>query len=248
VPATGPTLVPGHFATPDDAWQRAGELVAVHDEMGAPIDVIGTFVVPPPEGPPSRDFQTLHIDFGVPVVPVAPVDIARLTALHVPASASVPLACTRFVPLRALLSGHAWPALEELVRRFVAYGDSHGARQPGTGYVEGSFARIIEAALGQRPILPSVSADPDFLCGNEFATLAEETGFFAERGLPIDAVAVEICLQPGQLLLFDNLTVAHGRRGRRAPGELHQRVFGHRALDPTEQIKLRNRLLAAFTG
>ncbi|MGI8417013.1 MAG: hypothetical protein ACR2P2_12580 [Nakamurella sp.] len=242
------TRVPGRFATPEDAWRCTDEYVAAADVVAAPIEMIGTFVVPPPAGPASRDFQTLHFDFGVPLVPFTAADVARLTALHVPASASSAQALTRFVPLRPLLSGHTWPGLEELVRRFVAYGASHGAWQPGTGYAEGSLARVIEAALGQPPALPSVSANPDFLCGTEFSTIDDETLFFAQRGLSINAVAVEVRLQPGELLLFDNLAVAHGRRGSRAPGELHQRVFGHRALDPGEQIKLRDRMLAAFTG
>ena len=240
--------VPGRFVTPADAWQRAGELVVDDLEIAAPIELIGSFVVPPLDGSSSRDFQTLHFDFGLPLVPVAPADVARLTALHIPAWALSAQALTRFVPLRALLSGHAWPDLEELVRRFVAYGDTHGAWQPGVGYAEGNLARIIEAALDQAPVLPSVRTDPAFLCGTEFSTIAEETSFFAERGLFIDAVAVEVRLEPGELLLFDNLAVAHGRRGRRAPGELHQRAFGYRALEPSEQLKLRDRVLAAFTS
>jgi hypothetical protein len=240
--------VPGRFVTPEDAWQRAGELVVDDEEVAERIEVIGSFVVPPPDGPSSRDFQTLHFDFGLPLVPIAPADVARVTALHIPASAPSARALTRFVPLRGLLGGRAWPGPAELVRRFGAYGDSHGAWQPGAGYAEGSLARIIEAALAQPPVLPSVGADTDFLCGTEFASIAEETSFFAERGVFADAVAVEVRLQPGELLLFDNLAVAHGRRGSRAPGELHQRVFGHRALAPEEQLKLRDRLLAAFAS
>lgn len=135
--------------------------------VAAPIEMIGTFVVPPPAGRVSRDFQTLHFDFGVPHVPFAAADVARLKALHVPAWVSSAQALTRFVGLRPLLSGHTWPGLEELVRRFVAYGASHGAWQPDTGYAEGSLARVIEAALGQPPALPSVSANPDFLRGTE---------------------------------------------------------------------------------
>ncbi|MEJ7744466.1 MAG: hypothetical protein WKF73_19165 [Nocardioidaceae bacterium] len=119
---------------------------------------------------------------------------------------------------------------------------------PAPGYAEGSLARIIEAALGQTPVLPGVRTNPDFLCGTEFSTMADEMLSFAQRGLLVDAVVVEVCLQPGELLLFDNLALAHGRRGSRAPGELHQRVFGHRALHPRGQIKLRDRVLASFAG
>jgi alpha-ketoglutarate-dependent taurine dioxygenase len=78
--------------------------------------------------------------------------------------------------------------------------------------------------------------------------MADEMLFFAQRGLLVDAVVMEVCLQPGELLLFDNLSLAHGRRGVRAPGELHQRVYGHRALHPGQQIKLRDSVLGAFTS
>lgn len=243
----GLTRMPGPFATPEDAWRCASSFVGA-DAIESPIEVIGNFVIPPLDSAPSRNFQTLHFDFGVPLAPVVAADVARFTALYVPVAALSARAITRFVPLCPLLGARPWPDHDELVRRFAAYGDSHGTWEAGTGYAEGSLARIIEAALGQAPVLPSVRADPDFLCGTEFSTMADEMLFFTQRGLEIDAVVIEVRLQPGELLLFDNLALAHGRRGSRAPGELHQRVFGHRALHPREQIKLRDRVLAAFTG
>ena len=96
--------MPGRFATSEDAWRCADEYVAASDVVAAPIEMIGTFVVPPPAGRVSRNFQTLHFDFGVPLVPFAAADVARLTALHVPAWVSSAQALTRFVGLRPLLS------------------------------------------------------------------------------------------------------------------------------------------------
>jgi len=46
---------------------------------------------------------------------------------------------------------------------------------------------------------------------------------------------------------IDNLAVAHGRRESRARRTAPKSVRAP-ALDPGEQIKLRDRLLAAFTG
>lgn len=244
----GLTRVKGTFATPEDAWSCARRFVDSDEGIDAPIEVIGNFVVPPPEGPSSRDFQTLHFDFGLPLVPVASADVARFTALHVPAVVPATTATTRFVPLRPLLKARSWPEPDELVSRFAAYGESHGTWETGTGYSEGSLARVVEAALGAVPALPSVRDDPGFLCGTEFATLADELRFFAQRGLRVDDVVVDVWLQPGELLLFDNLALAHGRRGSRTPGELRQRVFGHRATSPQEQITLRDRVLANFRG
>jgi alpha-ketoglutarate-dependent taurine dioxygenase len=83
------------------------------------------------------------------------------------------------------------------------------------------------------------------LCGLEFDSLSSELTFFARHGLRIHDAEIDIHLQPGELLLFDNLALAHGRRGTRQPGELRQRVFGHH-LQPAAQRKLRDHILTAF--
>jgi hypothetical protein len=242
----GLVWIRGPFARVEDAWEAAGALLDPALTAGADIEIIGEFVLPPPDGPPSRDFQTLHIDFGLPLIPGASADVARFTALHVAVDAATVQAATRLVSLRGLLGAARWPDRGELLRRFAAYGDSHGAWEDEHGYVEGSLARIVEAALGQPPALPSVKTTAGFRCGLEFARLADERAFFAERGLPLDAAETEVTLAPGQLLVFDNLAVAHGRRGRRQPGELNQRIYGHRALPPSQQAQLRDRALTAL--
>jgi hypothetical protein len=210
------------------------------------LEIIGDFLIPPTDGSPSRDFQTLHFDFGVPLIPAAKSDVARYTALHVALDSPPSEARTRLVPLDRLLGQRAWPRHDELLRRFAAYGESHGAWPGADGYVEGSLARIVEAAASHAPVLASVKDDPGFLCGNEFATLAAELDFFTAHELPVKEVQIELTLQPGALMIFDNLALAHGRRGVRRPGELHQRVFGYRAASPSCQREIRDRMLAAF--
>jgi hypothetical protein len=123
----GFVLVPGPFAARADAWDAAS---AILDQAGADaaLEVIGDFVIPPLHGPPSRDFQTLHFDFGVPLVPVVAGDVARFTALHVGADAAPSDALTRLVAIRALLARRRWADPDELLRRFARYGCSHGAR------------------------------------------------------------------------------------------------------------------------
>ena len=244
--ALGFLEIRGPFAEPDDAWNAARTVIDAAAATEAPLAVIGDFVIPPPDGPPSRDFQTLHFDFGLPLAPRVPTDIARFTALHVRADALTSAAATRLVPLPALLAGARWPNRDELIQRFAAYGDTHGTWDDTSGYTEGSLARIVEAALGERPALPSVKEHPDFLCGTEFASLADELHFFTRRGLSPDAVGIDVRLSPGDLLVFDNLANAHGRSGTRAPGELHQRLFGHKDAPVRRQLELRDRTLAAF--
>jgi hypothetical protein len=111
----------GPFSSPADAWRCADGLIDSHMSRDADLEVIGNFLIPPVDGPPSRDFQTLHFEFGLPLEPAAPADVACFTALHVSSAASPPGAVTRLVPVRTLHGGHPWPDRDELARRFAAY-------------------------------------------------------------------------------------------------------------------------------
>jgi hypothetical protein len=67
------------------------------------------------------------------------------------------------------------------------------------------------------------------------------------RGSPISpGVSRPPMLRPGDLLVFDNLRLAHGRSGTRQPGELRQRVFGYKNLSAAGQLELWDRVLGAF--
>jgi hypothetical protein len=212
----------------------------------ATLELVGDFVLPPPDGGDSRDFQTLHFDFGLPLDPRTPLDVGRFTALHIPSGFEGVSAVTRLVPLAPLLAQRAWPARAELIEQMVAYGATHGAWDDGKGYVEGSLARLIEAGDGL-PLLPSVK-QRGFLCGTEFDSVRSEEQFLEARGLRVDAVQVDIALSPGELLVFDNLAVAHGRRGSRRPGELRQWVFGAKDVGLARQREIRDRVIVAFNG
>ncbi len=236
------------LASPAAAFTASQKLIdaCVASTGDDALSVIGDFILPPPDGEETRDFQTLHFDFGVPLRPLRDQDVARYTALFIPRSAVRVSAVTRLVPLNALLGQRRWPDRGTLLENLIAYGESHGAWDDADGYCEGSLARVVEAAANA-PRLPSVKSTPDFLCGMEFDHLAGELSFFDRLGLYVEAVQVEVPLRPGDLLVFDNLALAHGRRGSRRPGELHQRVYGHRSLSPAAQCALRDRWLAVFS-
>jgi hypothetical protein len=163
--------------------------------------------------------------------------VSRFTALyldgHRPGSGSA----TRIVPLRALLSQRPWPARTVLAGRLC--------RDAGDGtVVEGILARIIEAADQSRD-LPARDAD-GFLCGMEFSALEQERAYFARHGMRLAEAEEEIVLSRGELLLFDNLATAHGRRGRRETGELHQLCIGFGSLDLAGQATVLDWILAGF--
>ena len=238
------------FRTSDAAFHAANALVeACRLERGLlPMSIVGDFAIPPLDGAASRDFQTLHFDFGLPLDPKVAQDVARYTALYVPANVADVQAATRLVPLVALLGQRSWPQPAELVDRLTCYGRTHGAWNDARGYTEGSLARIVEAAAASgAPILPSVKLEPGFLCGLELDSLSAELAFFSRYGLRVEDAEIEIALEPEELLLFDNLAVAPGRRGIRQPGELRQRVFGHH-LQPAAQSEVRDRVLRAFAS
>jgi hypothetical protein len=235
--------VRGSLPDPEQALEAARALIDARSS--ATLRLLGDFILPPADGVPSRDFQTLHFDFGVPLDPKCEHDVGRYTALHIAEGFGSVSAVTRLVPLAAMLRQRKWPSQPELLARLVAYGTTHGAWDDDDGYVEGSLARIVEAAVGV-PVLPSVKLEAGFLCGMEFDDLDSELRFFERHSVPTDEVVVEIPLSPGELLVFDNLAVAHGRRGMRQPGELHQWVFGESDLTVARQRELRDEVLAAF--
>jgi hypothetical protein len=242
--------VAGPFGTTNDANEFSTALV---DECRrrnglSPLSIVGEFVVPPLDAGETRDFQALHFDFGVPLDPKVVLDVARYTALYVPAEVGEVRAATRLVPLVALLGQRTWPPPRELIRRMISYGRTHGAWDDDRGYVEGSLARLVDGATAYRsPFLPSVKIEPEFLCGLEFDSIIAEVAFLERQGLRVDDVEISVYLQPGELLVFDNLVMAHGRRGTRRPGQLHQWMFGD-SLHPEDLITLRDRFLTAFHG
>jgi hypothetical protein len=136
--------------TPVGAFAKSQELIeecSASNGHEAP-SVIGDFIFPPPDRKTSRDFQTLHFDFGIPLRPVREQDVARYTALFISRCAVRVTAVTRLVPLDALLVQRRWPEQATLVESLIAYGESHGAWDDADGYCEGSLARVLEGAAG----------------------------------------------------------------------------------------------------
>jgi hypothetical protein len=234
--------VPGRWPDTPAAWHTAVAIAAAardRDPLCAglpPLAVVGEFTVPP-QGVAQRDFQALHIDYGVPKLGGPPVAVSRFTALYLDPGRAGSGSATRIVPLRPLLGQRPWPARATISARLC-----RGAGDDSL--VEGILARIVESA-DQSQDLPAQDTD-GFLCGLEFATLAEERRYFAGHGLHLPAAEEEVVLASGELLVFDNLLTAHGRRGRRHPGELHQLCIGFPALDLPGQVRLLDRILTAF--
>jgi hypothetical protein len=161
--AEGLVRIDGPFPTSAAAFDAAAAVVEecrLARGLSA-MSIVGDFVIPPIDGMASRDFQTLHFDFGLPLDPKVAQDVARYTALHIPADIADVQAATRLVPLAALLGQRTWPSPAQLVDRLAAYGRTHGAWNDEEGYTEGSLARIIEAAVA--PVAPMQVAFHDLI-------------------------------------------------------------------------------------
>ena len=87
------------FAGAEEAFTRARSLIEDRDSDEGPLSIIGDFVLPPSDGPPTRDFQTLHFDFGLPLDPEVNHDVACYTALYIPADARHVSAATQARPV-----------------------------------------------------------------------------------------------------------------------------------------------------
>ena len=223
----------GRFGSVSEAWatslgvlEEAAGSDALCRQMSTMVEV-GRFTIPPP-GMPQREFQPLHIDFGLPFGTFRGIDVARYTALYVEPTLQPSGAETRLVPIRQLFAQRQWP----MARQFAA-----GLRQRfAADGAEGILARVVEAVDATNE-LPDKQSD-GFLCGMEFATLSHEEQFFDDHGLPLAGSEIRVRLAPGEVLLFDNLAVAHGRAGRRQTHELHQLCLGFRQARPEDQDKV----------
>jgi hypothetical protein len=79
--------IAGPLRTTQDADEVSSSLVDAcrrHKSL-PPLSMIGKFVVPPLDAEETRDFQTLHFDFGLPLDPKMEQEVARYTALYIPA-------------------------------------------------------------------------------------------------------------------------------------------------------------------
>jgi hypothetical protein len=198
------------------------------------IPVCETFV--------RSDFQCLHFDYGLPVLPVPGGQIwYAFSLLWMPPSASGSGVRTRILKLCDLS-----PVLQKLtssaaIERLRAYTQAHGdgwlrPAPVNTGRIA-ALVRWLDGMLGTRYFSNLVEADSAtfFENGEQLSAdenLRRETEALSLFGVRLGDVEHNVVLQPGELLILDNTVLAHGRLGQRPPGEVWQLLFGLVGLEP----------------
>src|SRR5262249_10604377 len=134
-----------------------------------------------------------------------------------------------------------------------AYGDGWSKPFPVNTYRLASFARVLDAACGEHQLIQFIDhstaewfkSDYDIFNGDKKSGLASEYVFYKDCGISLEAVEEQICIQPGQLLIIDNMRAVHGRVGSRHPREIVQFLYGAKSVSPS-QIDVFRRYLAGL--
>lgn len=164
----------------------------------------------------ATHFQPLHFGMGHPLLEGREPQMFLLMALYCPPE-SASAATMRVATVQKLLRQRAWGAPETIDLRIQNYVDQYGDHVR-LAY----FAHLLDAIAGKKALAERMHQPLE----EHFRGPRHEQDFYALCG--VDALNVEaaIVLQPGQLLLIDNLRAVHGNDGRREAGELYQLMYG----------------------
>ncbi|MGD9714559.1 MAG: hypothetical protein AB7V46_21240, partial [Thermomicrobiales bacterium] len=189
----------------------------------------------------ARSYQALHYDMGLPLGSDSNQSLYLFVALYAPFGAEAGTASTRVVFVPHLLQQQSWASAPVVDGRLVAYlekyGDGWYKPTAVNTYRIACFARIIDAVTSRHELVAYVDKTTGDWFRNEpgedgTMSLRNEIAFFQRCGLDLERVEKRFCLQPGELLLVDNVRAVHGRIGRRRREEIYQFLYGVPSITP----------------
>lgn len=195
----------------------------------------------------ATSFQILHFDMGLPLDGTDQLLVTHV-GIYLPMETEhMVTARTRVMELDSVLANKGLSA-DAVERRVLSYARSHG---DGWGdhntYRLACFARMVDALAD----VPELRDQIDKTVGQWFmqdrqldavAAHDQENAFFSRHGIDIKAREREVALEPGQLLILDNLRVVHGRVGRRRAREVYNFMFGVEAVQRDDVAALRRHI------
>lgn len=183
----------------------------------------------------STGFQALHWDMGQPFENDQPQTMYTIGALYRPLGERNPNAKTRLVNIEHLCNqtnfGGQTVVSDKLHHYVQRYGDGWVEPSPHNTKRLACFARVLDAM--QEP--HQLCDEKESMIGQCFSYdnkhdgafgFQQEADFFARYGVNLNAIEEQIEIRPGQMLIYDNLRIVHGRIGERKPKELFNFLFG----------------------
>ena len=193
-------------------------------------------------------YQVLHLDMGQPIISNIPQDMYLITALYREKAKSQTTAKTRIMNLLGFFKHSRWGNKKQIEKRLINYAQKYG---DGWSYPEkfntqrlACFARVVDAVADTTDL----SQDIDKTMGQWFRdkerldvdeSMKNEYEFYARKGINLGDYETFIQLKPGQVLLFDNTRVAHGRAGKRNAKEVWQIMYGVHNATPEDIDRFR---------
>ena len=178
----------------------------------------------------ETDHMSLHFEMGLPLIPTEDVSrVHALICLYIPKGENASDVATRLLSIDGLLN-----KTQNVESNLVKY-----CKKNGAGWKDFNSGRLLCAAqlfdaMQENCELGYMREDRIAEWFNKDAKRASQNGaqkeidFFAKFRINLRAKEKSFILQPGDLLIVDNLRVAHGRRGRRPAEELVQYLYGAR--------------------
>ena len=202
--------------------------------------------LPPPGGDPNS-FLALHFDFGHALFPLAPADVHLFVALYLPPSSAGVSAATRVVSIEDIGSQRHWGSRVDIEERLWSYARSHGSSwdwDGDSGNRTSCFARVLDALRPPHRLTNFRTTPHEYWyevsqAGHEFGAPSDEAAFYASCGVALETIEQHFVVQPGQLLILNNVRTVHGRYGVRRPEELYQFLLGVRHVHPKKAVLIR---------
>ena len=204
----------------------------------------------------ESSYQVLHLDMGQPIISREPQDMYLITGLYLDKIRKPVTARTRVMSLKGLFKNKKWGGKELIEKRIIRY-----AKKYGDGWFNpekintkrlACFARIVDAVADTEELKDDFNKtmgqwfrDEERLGVDE--SMKNEYKFYQKRGISLGKLEKHIQLKPGQLLIFDNTRVIHGRAGKRVEKEVWQMMFGVRKVSSHNITAFRKFLVNLLT-
>lgn len=207
----------------------------------------------------QTDYQALHFDMGQPFYSEEEQDLYLFVALYMPMTSPKCQAKTRLLSLKQLGQSRSWP--KDLRKNIENYVKNHGDGWEKTKSYDfkntwrlSCFGRLVDGMFNGEELAAytEMTTADWFQDGSDatygFVGLERELQFFKQHGIDTLPLENHYCLNPGELLIFDNVNAVHGRVGKREESEIYQFMLGVPRASVSDINFLREQIFDHFLG